>query len=692
MLLRPDPCFPGSNVWELAFQETRNNISCTVIRVVQSPFWKSLPLLAAAGMLVSCDTPQKRAMRELSKAGIEPSGRALLNAVTARDTRQAGWLLDVGVYTEQRDDRGRTPVRIAIENSDIPSVFKLLDAKANVNATTSDNVSILGLAVERGETAIVEKLLSAGARTDGLMPDGEKILPWAIRQGRLAFVRTMMKSGADPHLKDRLGNPLLHVAMETGRRDLMEALIELGADPGATNAAGETTIQVAFRQGWLDAVPKLAAAGADPNARGVDGLSLLDRAVEYGNMEHAMLLLKTGADPGHRHPAGNFPSPLERTFAEGHLAFFRLFLENGTKPPGGSWDPWLRKAWETRNPEVARLLLAQGARARTRGAGGLYLAETAALAGDVTFVKMLADYGSPTGNALYHACARGDSGMAGLLVSCGAPVDVTRFPSLDTPLGAAIRGKHDGIAALLIEQGANVRQRLPEGQSALHLAVATGCHRTVKHLLDAGADPNGPFQHPVSSTFLRCVRSGVARWVLKNDRNVTPLMVASDTGNVESARHLIRAGAKMNVRTRSTNLWPINFASRRSDVKMMRLFLGKDPAKEERRIEIRLSEQRARLLDAQGNELFVTKVSTGRKGFPTPTGEYVITNKYRDWTSTLYDASMPYFQRLSCGDFGLHQGNVPGYPASHGCIRVPAGNAAKLFTLTQAGDRVMILP
>lgn len=662
-----------------------------VIRVVPLPFWKSIPLLAAAGLLVSCDTPQKRAMRELSKAGIEPSGRALLDAVAAGDATKAGWLLDVGVYTEQRDARGRTPVRIAIENKDLASTFKLLDAKANVNATTADQVSILGIAVERGETAVVDKLLSAGARTDGLMPDGERILPWAIRQGRLAFVRSMMKSGADPHLKDRLGNPLLHVAMETGRRDLMEALIESGADPGATNAAGETTIQVAFRQGWLDIVPKLAAAGADPNARGVDGLSLLDRAVEYGKMDHAVLLMKIGADPNHHSPGG-LPSPLKRTFREGHLAFFRLFVEHGAKPPEGSWDPWLRKACEARDPELARLLLAHGARAGRRGRGGFYLAESAALSGNATFVKMLADHGNPTGNALYHACARGDAGMAGLLVSCGAPVDVTRFPSQDTPLGAAIRGRHDGIAALLIANGADVRLRLPEGQSALHLAVATGCPRTVKHLLDAGADPNGAFEHPVSPTFLKRVRPGVARWALKFDRNVTPLMVASDSGNVESARYLIRAGAKMNVRTKTTNLWPINFASRRSDVKMMRLFLGKDPAKEERRIEIRLSEQRARLLDADGNELFVTKVSTGRKGFSTPTGEYVITNKYRDWTSTLYDASMPYFQRLSCGDFGLHQGNVPGYPASHGCIRVPAGNAQKLFTMTQAGDRVRILP
>ena len=105
-----------------------------------------------------------------------------------------------------------------------------------------------------------------------------------------------------------------------------------------------------------------------------------------------------------------------------------------------------------------------------------------------------------------------------------------------------------------------------------------------------------------------------------------------------------------------------------------------------------MSEQKARLFDSEGKEIFITKVSTGRKGFATKTGEFVITNKHRDWTSTLYHASMPYFQRLSCGDFGMHQGVVPGYPASHGCIRVPEGNAAKLFALTEPGDRVRIMP
>ncbi len=672
---------------DLAFRAALASVTAIVISAPQLRLGKFSPLLAAASLLVSCDTPQKRAVRELAKAGIEPSGNALLQAVAAQDAKRAGWLLEVGVYTEQRDLRGRTPVRIAIENGDLPIVFKLLEAKANVNATTADQVGPLGIAVERGETAVVEKLLKAGARADGLMPDGERILPWAIRKGRLTFVRAMMKSGADPHLLDRAGNPLLHVAMESRRRDLVESLIELGADPGATNAAGETTLQIAFRHGWLDAVPKLAAAGADANARATDGQTLLDQAVAAGDTERTALLLKIGADPN-AHASGE--SPLESVFRKGDLKLFQVFLDHGAKPPEGNWNAWLWKAFDARNPAAARLLMASGARATTRS--GALLVEMAAAAGQGTFVKLLTDHGSPTGHALYHASSRGDHHMAGLLISCGAPVNATLIPTRDTPLGAAIRQRHDRTAALLIRQGADVNLRLPEGQAPLHLAIATGCHRTVRELIDAGADANAPFALPVSADFLKRVRPGVMRWALKNDRNVTPLMMAADSGVIPTARHLLAAGAKRSVWTRTTRLWPLNFASRRNDVKMMRLVLGKDPHREERHIEIRLSEQRARLFDADGREIFTTKVSTGRPGFSTPTGEFVITNKNRDWTSTLYHASMPYFQRLSCSDFGLHQGNVPGYPASHGCIRVPPGNAAKLFTMTQAGDRVRILP
>jgi ankyrin repeat protein len=667
-------------------------VRLAVIRVVPKILHRGIPVFLAAGLLVSCDPPERRALRELSKSGIEPSGRALLDAVVAKDSHRVRLLLNVGVFTEQQDLQGRTPVRIAVENGDLASAFHLLDALVDVNATTADKVSVLGVAVDRGETAIVEKLLSAGARTDGLMPDGEKILPWAIRNGRLTFVRAMMKAGADPHLKDHLGSPLLHVAMEAGRRDLMDALIERGADPGATNSAGETTLQIAFRQGWLDATSKLAAAGADPNAPGVDGFTLLERALENRNEKHIRLLLQIGADPNRRPPSAGATTPLERVFKNGDLAQFQIFLDHGVKPPAGNWHPWLWTAYENRHLEAARLLLRQGARATTPGPRGLLLVETAARDGEGSFVKMLTDYGNPTGNSLPQAIARDDRDMVSLLLTCGLPVNVTRIPTRETLLSHTIRMKRDRVAALLVANGADIHLRIPEGQSPLHLAIVTGCHRTVKALLDAGADPDTPFVLPVSPEFIQLVRPGVMRPVLRHDRNFTPLMLAADSGTISTTRHLLQAGAKRNVWTRSYSLWPINFASRRGDVKMMRLILGKDPIREERHIEIRLSEQRARLFDAAGNELFTTQISTGRPGFSTPTGEFVITDKNRTWTSTIYHASMPYFQRLSCSDFGLHQGIVPGYPASHGCIRVPAGNAAKLFTMTEAGDRVRILP
>jgi ankyrin repeat protein len=663
-----------------------------VIHGSNPPLCRYGVLLVAATLLVSCDTRQKQALQQLNLSGVEASGRSLVRAVLAQEPERVALLLEAGVYTEQRDAHGRTPLGIAVENRDRPTAFMLLNARANVNAAVANRACVLGRAVERGDAVMVETLLAAGAHPAGLMSDGEKILPWTIRQGRLDLVEMMMQAGTDPHLKDCRGNPLLHVAIESGRRDLMTLLIKLGADPGATNAAGETTIHLALRQGWLDVVSKLASAGADPNAPGPEGRTLLEQAVADGNPERAALLLSIGADPNQRQNSAEATSPLQKVFECQSPVLFEVFLNHGAKPAQGGWDSWLWRAFRNRDHEKARLLLSHGARASKFGPDGLLLVEAAALAGEYDFVKLLLDYACPAGCVLYLASARGDHEMVSLLLGCGVSPRFTRIPSRDTALAAAIRNRHDRVAELLVQYGADAGLSLPEGQSAFHLAVATGCPRTVKQLLSSGANPNAPFALPVSPAFLRQVRSGVMRWILKMDRNATPLMAAADSGNIQTTRHLIDAGANPNVRTRVSGLWPINLACRRGDVKMMRLFLGQDPLCEERHIEIRLSEQRARMYDAQGQEIFATEVSTGRQGFATPTGEYVITNKHRDWTSTLYHASMPYFQRLSCGDFGLHQGKVPGYPASHGCIRVPAGNAAKLFAMTHTGDRVSIVP
>lgn len=76
-------------------------------------------------------------------------------------------------------------------------------------------------------------------------------------------------------------------------------------------------------------------------------------------------------------------------------------------------------------------------------------------------------------------------------------------------------------------------------------------------------------------------------------------------------------------------------------------------------------------------------VSTGKRGKRTPTGVFAILQKKRNHRSNLYsNAPMPFMQRLTWSGIAIHAGRLPGYPASHGCIRLPAAFASELFKIT----------
>lgn len=93
-----------------------------------------------------------------------------------------------------------------------------------------------------------------------------------------------------------------------------------------------------------------------------------------------------------------------------------------------------------------------------------------------------------------------------------------------------------------------------------------------------------------------------------------------------------------------------------------------------------------------GNEKIAeAPVSTGQRGFPTPTGVFTLLQKNRTHFSNLYGgAPMPFMQRVTWSGVALHAGVLPGYPASHGCIRLPYTFARDLFGLTALGARVII--
>jgi peptidoglycan hydrolase-like protein with peptidoglycan-binding domain len=93
-----------------------------------------------------------------------------------------------------------------------------------------------------------------------------------------------------------------------------------------------------------------------------------------------------------------------------------------------------------------------------------------------------------------------------------------------------------------------------------------------------------------------------------------------------------------------------------------------------------------------GDEILATsKVSTGKPGHTTPSGIFSILEKRKYHESNIYsNAPMPFMQRLTWSGIALHEGKVPDYPASHGCVRLPNGFAKTLFSMTERGAHVII--
>lgn len=109
-------------------------------------------------------------------------------------------------------------------------------------------------------------------------------------------------------------------------------------------------------------------------------------------------------------------------------------------------------------------------------------------------------------------------------------------------------------------------------------------------------------------------------------------------------------------------------------------------------IAISIDKQKVRIYDANG--FFAeSPVSTGMKGHSTPMGVFSIIQKHKFHHSNIYSgAPMPYMQRITWSGVAMHAGVLPGYPASHGCIRMPMAFAMKMWNWTRMGARVIVTP
>lgn len=292
--------------------------------------------------------------------------------------------------------------------------------------------------------------------------------------------------------------------------------------------------------------------------------------------------------------------------------------------------------------------------------------------------------------AVFQAVMLRDAEYVAKLVALGfSPHEKTHFG--DTALCAAVRSGQEEMVQVLAMCGVDLNEPGRENQAPILVGSLRRNTNVLAALTQLGVDPNTRFKSPISKELIeRCLIKDL-RNAMESDRGVTPLICCASRGDVEGAVALMKAGAKAGMCTSRYHRYPINFAATQGYLFLMRVLLGRDPDSEpDTLVTVDLSSQRA-WVTKHGKVVATTMVSTGREGYRTPSGRYVITDKHRSHTSTLYHVAMPWFMRLNCSAIGLHSGYVTGSPASHGCIRLPYDKAKLFFSLTDVGDEVQIV-
>ncbi len=434
------------------------------------------------------------------------------------------------------------------------------------------------------------------------------------------------------YMKVAADGDALRTAVKEGRTYTIDLLLKAGVSVDVRDESGRTPLMLAALSGSTVMTDYLLGKKAAPDAADLQGGTALMFAAENSEQRVLQSLLKAGASVDLADQAGH--RALHRAILGGQAGALEALLAAGSQPTiSEETEAPLALALQSGKAELIQPLVAHGASP--------------------------VDWQPETTGRFWKAYAAGDDAMQDLL-----------------------QATHAAPPALA---GAT--------QPLLAEAVLWRDAKLIRRLLQWGSDPDTALRIPADRAFIDTTGQPDFRFYLEEEHGLNVLMLAAGLGCTDGVAALLEAGASRTARTDRYKMVALSFAGRTGNAESQRLLLGLpvEPAHDEISIRISLKLQQA-TISKWGEPPIHTSISTGREEFPTQTGRFVITDKHRVKVSSIYDVPMPYFMRLSGRDFGLHEGYVPGYAASHGCIRVPEKMARQLYGMAQVGTFVTIEP
>ncbi len=643
-------------------------------------------------------------------------------ALNDRDFALADRLLKAGANSNMENEAGIPFLVAAIENQDEELFNYLMSKSVDVNHRGAHALSAIAVAASLDDIQVMQKLFARGAQPNERGISGKPLLIEAVIEENEEKLNLLLEKGASVNATLDEGREThvsaLSYSIKLGNRPIQMALLEKGAFPEAFDETGTPVLISAVQNLDAETTNQLLNAGASPNISAPDGRFPLGIAVESENLEFVDLLLGFDADPSFS--PEDSETALQKAISLGNLAMANQLIVAGAPLDD---ETMLAKAYEKRDAPLMSLLLNSGVSPESKLPGtDDRVFDLAIHDGATSAVRTLLAAGAGIGDNLWAALLTEQDDLIQLILDAGAdprqlgpngqdPLDFcfkqcrykaahtlldgganpnARFDNSESWLSKSIREGNENIALALIEAGAEVKGiKANDGHTLLAWSIAHEMKNVVEALLIAGVDPDSEERAPARSEFSKMFESTTFRYHLKVDRQIRPIMMAAAQQNHELAQLLMDHEANGRACTpRYLMAAIIGSWHKDSDMQQIAL-LGKVPEVQPRKVVVDLSSQRVTLYE---NDVatYSTRCSTGKSGYRTPTGNYVISDRHRHHNSSIYGSSMPFFQRFSFSAFGLHQGHLPGYPASHGCIRLPYDGARYLFGKLEVGDYAVI--